>query len=583
MNNQTNTPTHIATLKFFAQPAILQQIGIARLFKFLDEYSDDLKVANISLPTPVSESDDHFDSLASLLASLALLPTRLRADVLVLEEAAAPQNRDRLQAAIERRIPSVSLADCCPLDCALELWFAAPDEFSQFQPKEDLVGPLPTAGQSFKVQSSTLDVQSSLSPALSTINSPTLNPPAAHLLDVRSVEPWPEHVDGKLLLDALVQVLRLFVVLPVWAAETLALWIVHTFAFQLRDVSTYIGIESPEKQCGKTTLLTVLSELANRAVTASNISPPAFFRVIEDLCPTLLIDEADTFLRGNEQLKGILNAGYKRKTAFVLRAGPALNGEPDSENSAVAAVVNRFSCWCPKLISQIGRLPDTLADRCIVIRMQRKTRNEECERLRNLDAEHLKQKCARFVLDHQQQIATAKPEFPSGLSDRASDIWEPLLALADLAGGDWPQKARQAAVALSAAARETSPIASLLLDLFVIFTLQQADRLFTRTLVAGLNARTDRPWMEMVKGKVVTDRWLAQQLRPYGIQPRTFRIGDSLAKGYLQEDCMETFRRYIPKSDLEVLKAEWSASAVPAAAEANNGAQSSSSAPGSTL
>src|SRR6266704_375112 len=114
-----------------------------------------------------------------------------------------------------------------------------------------------------------------------------------------AVEPWPEPVNGKELLDALMRTLQLFIFLPKYAAETLALWILHTYAFQLRDVSTYIGIESPEKRCGKTTLLTVLNELAHRALTASNISPPAIFRVIEDFAPTLLIDEADTFLNAN--------------------------------------------------------------------------------------------------------------------------------------------------------------------------------------------------------------------------------------------------------------------------------------------
>src|SRR5437879_4662339 len=94
------------------------------------------------------------------------------------------------------------------------------------------------------------------------------------------LEPWPEAVDGRVLLDGLVEVLRCFVVLPKWGAETLALWILHTYAFQLRNVSTYIGIESPEKQCGKTTLLTVLSHLVSRPEIAANISPPAFFRVI---------------------------------------------------------------------------------------------------------------------------------------------------------------------------------------------------------------------------------------------------------------------------------------------------------------
>src|SRR5205085_4096102 len=136
---------------------------------------------------------------------------------------------------------------------------------------------------------------------------------------IEEVEPWIEPVDGRVLLNELEETVRRFVVLPKWAAETVALWILHTYAFELRDVSTYLGIESPEKRCGKTTLLSILSRLVNRPVAAANISPSAFFRVIEEVRPTLLIDEADTFLRGNDELRGILNSGYSRKTAYVVR------------------------------------------------------------------------------------------------------------------------------------------------------------------------------------------------------------------------------------------------------------------------
>src|SRR4051812_49184632 len=128
--------------------------------------------------------------------------------------------------------------------------------------------------------------------------------------EIEEVEPWTEPVNGNALLNELKEVIQRYVVLPKWGAETVALWAVHTHAFHLRDVSTYLGIESPEKRCGKTTLLTVLSELCNRAIVATNISSPAFFRVIEETRPTLLIDEADTFLQTNDELRGILNSGY---------------------------------------------------------------------------------------------------------------------------------------------------------------------------------------------------------------------------------------------------------------------------------
>ena len=129
------------------------------------------------------------------------------------------------------------------------------------------------------------------------------------------------------MLDELEQALGRCVVLPQHAAATLALWTVHTYAYRRREVNTYIGLESPEKRCGKTTLLAVLSELVKRPVVAASISPPALYRVIEEAEPTLLIDEADTVLEGSGELRGMLNAGYRRKTAYVVRVAKAAGRE----------------------------------------------------------------------------------------------------------------------------------------------------------------------------------------------------------------------------------------------------------------
>ena len=408
-------------------------------------------------------------------------------------------------------------------------------------------------------------------------------------------------VNGSELLDALEGVVRRYVVLPQWAAETLALLTLHTYAFEFRDVTTYLGIESPEKRCGKTTLLGVLSELVNRPVVAANISSPAFFRVIEETRPTLLIDEADTFLQGSDELRGILNAGYSKKTAFVWRVTNetrkterlnelkklnglnGLNQVHDDGNgaedggAAAQSRVARFSCWCPKVICAIGRLPDTLADRCIVIRMERKREDEACERLRDLDGSALREQCARFARENREAIAAARPKAVAGLNDRAADIWEPLLALADLAGGAWPEKARQAASRLTTRAQEENPIGSLLMDIFFVFAREWAGkiedarvaggeaaaaevkqkleanghRLFSKELVAALNWKEGRPWREVLRGKEVTELWLAQRLRPYGIRPRMMRIGEEQSRGYMESEFRETFRRYIPRSELE--------------------------------
>jgi Protein of unknown function (DUF3631) len=454
-------------------------------------------------------------------------------------------------------------------------------------------------------------------------NSPPPRPPSLGSSGEASIGGY-----GAKLLDELTEIFSRYVVLPKWAAEALALWTVHTYAFELREVSTYIGLESPEKRCGKTTLLGLLSKVVNRPVVAANISPSAFFRVIEKVRPTLLIDEADTFLQGNDELRGILNAGYARETAYVIRVRnaecgvrndgessklqisnsspesfrgsetsnskfqhPTSREEPGSKfqgverTDKVAARMSllrssptrqvqdnveeeshesgwegfqRYSCWCPKVMAAIGRLPDTLADRCIVIRMQRKRWDEECGRLRDLDTADLRQRCARFVREHAEVIREARPVVPGELHDRAADIWEPLFIVADLAGGEWPEKARRAAITLTAITQENNPISSFLFDLFFVFVVNEAQRMFTIELLAWLNSArfSERPWMEARKGKPVTDVWVAQQLRPYGVRPKAFRVEGKLGKGYLQEEIMEVCRRYVPQSEVQRWKEE---------------------------
>jgi hypothetical protein len=323
----------VVQLKYFTRPEILQQIGHIRLPMFLAGFAKDLKAANLVLSEPPDPNDPripdpapdsphaiYFASVADFLSNPAMLPERLRTTLFTLEAAASPENHDRLQEAIQRGIPCISLNGYCPLDCALELWFAVPDELAQFQnqgkdecetdvrfhpatpqpgeggsvtnqnpeppvqpacPAEDpgLRRREPDEGQP-AVTGTAFEIQKSQIQPGDLRHANGARPSTANFQPSANLDPWPEPVDGKLLLDTLTQVLNRFVVLLKWAPEALALWIVHTFAFQLREVSTYIGIESPEKQCGKTTLLTVLAELVNRPVAAANISPPAFFRVI---------------------------------------------------------------------------------------------------------------------------------------------------------------------------------------------------------------------------------------------------------------------------------------------------------------
>ena len=216
----------------------------------------------------------------------------------------------------------------------------------------------------------------------------------------------------------------------------------------------------------------------------------------------------------------------------------------------------RFSCWCPKAIARIGQLPQTLADRCIAFVMQRKLSSERCERLKELNGEELRRKCARFVRDHAEELRKARPGLPEELNDRAADIWEPLLALADLAGGEWPERARQGAKGLSGRAQENEPIGSLLMDIMELFLVWDQERIFTRDVVGRLNLIEERPWLGLKKRKEVTGQWLAQQLQTYGVRSKTLRIGQERAKGYERQELVEAFRRYVPRAEVERFRAE---------------------------
>jgi hypothetical protein len=209
-------------------------------------------------------------------------------------------------------------------------------------------------------------------------------------------------------------------------------------------------------------------------------------------------------------------------------------------------------------MAAIGRLPDTLADRCIVIRMHRKRWDEECERLRDLETTDLRQRCQNFVREHATAIRDARAVIPGLLHDRAADIWEPLFVIADLAGESWPKKARQAAISLTTIAQENNPIGSFLFDLIFIMVVNKAERMFTCDIVDWLNAQrfAHRPWREALKGKPVTDMWLSQQLRPYGVRSKTFRHEGKVGKGYLHDEIMEVSRRYVPHSEVEKWKEE---------------------------
>ena len=354
------------------------------------------------------------------------------------------------------------------------------------------------------------------------------------------VTPWPHEVDGAELLDALAKIFRDYCVLPKHADTAIALWVLLTYCIEQVDVAANLLFKSPEKRCGKTTLIEVTTHVAHKALPVSNITASAIFRAVEAWEPTLLIDEADTFIRSSDELRGIINSGHSRATAFVVRVEEVNGGyEP-----------RKYSTFCPKVIAMIGTPQDTILDRSIPIDMQRKLATQKVKRLRYASKDlftDLQSQCARFAKD--TKLGT--PASIESLNDRAQDNWESLLAIADAAGGKWPELARDAAKGLSSDSDEDDSIRVLLLsDIAAIFKEKDVDRLPSATLVRELVAMEEHPWPEFSRGKELTTRQLARLLKAFSITPKTIRVSkDETYKGYELKTFSDAFARYIPSSD----------------------------------
>ncbi len=272
---------------------------------------------------------------------------------------------------------------------------------------------------------------------------------------------------------------------------------------------------------------------------ASNISPAATFRVIEAKSPTLLIDEADAFFRENEELRGVINSGHTRATAYVIRTV----GD-DHE-------VKQFSTWGAKAIALIGKLPDTVMDRAIVLPLRRKGPSEKVERLRHAGRglfDALARKLARFGADHGVEIGRARPALPDALNDRAQDNWEPLLAVADLAGGSWPKQARRAALALSGAGEADLSIGEQLLSAIrdVFEENPFKDKISREELLKRLIEDEEQPWASWNKGRPLSAAQLRTKLKPYGITTKKVRINSyETAQGFEHIQFEDAWARYL--------------------------------------
>jgi Protein of unknown function (DUF3631) len=333
--------------------------------------------------------------------------------------------------------------------------------------------------------------------------------------DDLDTEPWPEPVDGVELLDRLVETFKAYLSLDEEAAEVLALWSVYTHAIDACQFAPRLFLKSPVLRCGKTTALGILGQVTRRPRPASNITPATLYRVADEFQPTLLIDEADTFVAGRKrgELTGILNSGHTRQTAYVER----------TETARKVKFVRRFSTFIPIAFAAIGSLPATIEDRSVIVPMRRKGSNETLARFREDRVDSLKdlaRMAARWVVDTFDVLREGDPEMPEYLNDRAQDNYRMLVTIADTAGGDWPQRARDAVAAITGGGGEASPAEILLGDIRDIFDARRADKIASATLVEHLIQLEHRPWGSL------NQHTLALLLAPFGIALALFGLGE---------------------------------------------------------
>jgi putative DNA primase/helicase len=380
---------------------------------------------------------------------------------------------------------------------------------------------------------------------------------AGHAIEFPMPDPWLQPVDGAALLDALSSAIGSYVIMEKRFCDSAALWIVHSYMLDHFQVTPRLAIRSPVKRCGKSTLLDVFRCLVLKALPTSSVTASVTFRVIEKHRPCLLIDEADMLLRSKDERKdlySVLLDGHRRGGQTLRNVGD--EHEPRGFNTYAAIA-----------IASIGKLIDTLTDRSIVIDLKRRKRNEQVARFRFDRVDHLTElsrQIMRWVTDHGDRVAAIEPDTPESIFNRDADNWRPLLMVADAVGGQWPERARKAALTACGAEDddEEGYLELLLRDIRdIIGRLKENNAsldCISSDLLIDLLCDLDepRPWPEYGKsGKRITPNKLARLLKPAAViaervavqqQQDDGRTAKVRVRGYKFSSFQEPFERYLP-------------------------------------
>lgn len=361
-----------------------------------------------------------------------------------------------------------------------------------------------------------------------------------HLADERLTD---ARTEGASCLNQARDFIRRFCVLPDDHCLTaITLWAAHTHSIQCFHTTPRLVLNSPEPGCGKTRILEVLDLLVADAMMSINISPAALFRTLADRPVTLLFDEVDAVWtrRGNhEELRAVLNAGYKRGAVIPRCVGPAHD-------------VARYPVFCAAALAGIGDVPSTILTRSVVIKMRPRALDESVEpyrpRIHESEGRALHDRLSIWAARARSEIGAEAPRMPRGVEDRPAEVWEPLLAVADAAGSEWGRRARRACVSLTRSSqdRQQSLGVRLLSDIRIIFG--DAKALHSEVIVERLREAAglddDAPWRTLY-GKGIDKLYLASLLARYGVKPTKVTVKGRSLQGYRRVCLWESWIRYL--------------------------------------
>jgi hypothetical protein len=361
---------------------------------------------------------------------------------------------------------------------------------------------------------------------------------------------------GQSALDDVMAFVRRFSAFPSqYCAPALALWYAHTHIADRLYVTPRLILDSAEPGSGKTRVLEVAQYLVASPEMTLSASRAALFRIVAEGPVTILFDEVDTIFNGktgggNEDLRAMLNAGYKRSATIPRYEAATRN-------------VRRYPVYTPAALAGIaGGMPATITSRAITIHMRRRRPDERVEPFRERAVEQqaapLRTALTEWLTSVADQISSAEPVMPHGVTDRSAEIWEPLIAIADAAGGHWPNTAREACrhFVLTPTLTGSSLGIQLLSDVHDLFTAAGIDRMATKDILAALVAIEDGPWATLPEGPLHARR-LARELGRYGVSPVTFDAKIGKAKGYVtfpttgkqtQLGLADAWSRYLPEA-----------------------------------